>query len=64
VFISHDLGVIRHMSDRVAVMHDGHVVETGPTDIVLGSPEHDYTRRLLADEPRPAGTDGGAGDLP
>jgi peptide/nickel transport system ATP-binding protein len=64
LFISHDLGVVRHMSDRVAVMHDGRVVETGPTDEVLGSPQHDYTRRLVADEPRPARTDGDGGDLP
>ena len=64
VFISHDLGVVRHMSDRVAVMHDGRIVETGTTGEVLGSPRHEYTRRLVADEPRPAGTDGDGGDLP
>jgi peptide/nickel transport system ATP-binding protein len=51
VLISHDLSVVRHMSDRVAVMIDGVVVETGPTETVFSSPSHEYTRRLLADVP-------------
>ncbi|RWZ61211.1 ABC transporter ATP-binding protein [Labedella populi] len=51
VLISHDLSVIRHMSDRVAVMHEGRIVETGPTETVFTAPEHEYTRRLLADVP-------------
>ncbi|RWZ51893.1 ABC transporter ATP-binding protein [Labedella phragmitis] len=51
VLISHDLSVVRHMSDRVAVMLDGVVVETGPTEAVFSSPSHEYTRRLLADVP-------------
>ena len=58
VFISHDLGVVRHMSDRVAVMNEGEVVETGPTERVFGSPEHPYTVRLLADVPRLPGRRG------
>ncbi|WP_199086604.1 ABC transporter ATP-binding protein [Bosea sp. ASV33] len=52
LFISHDLGVIRHMSDRIAVMKDGVIVETGPADDVFDAPKHDYTRRLLAAVPR------------
>ena len=51
LFISHDMGVIRHMCDRVAVMKDGTIVETGDTDRVVASPEHPYTRRLLASVP-------------
>jgi peptide/nickel transport system ATP-binding protein len=51
VFISHDLGVVRHMSDRVAVMLDGRIVEQGPAETVFGSPRHEYTRRLISDVP-------------
>ncbi|MBM3523440.1 MAG: ABC transporter ATP-binding protein [Alphaproteobacteria bacterium] len=53
VFISHDIGVIRYMCDRVAVMYRGKVVETGPTDRVCDSPEHPYTRALLTAIPHP-----------
>jgi len=52
LFISHDLGVIRHMSDRIAVMKDGAIVETGPAEEVFGAPQHPYTRRLLDAVPR------------
>ncbi|PSL39699.1 peptide/nickel transport system ATP-binding protein [Labedella gwakjiensis] len=52
IFISHDLGVVQHMSDRVAVMNGGRIVETGPADLVFSTPRHEYTRRLLADVPR------------
>jgi peptide/nickel transport system ATP-binding protein len=51
VFISHHLGVIRQVSDRVLVMHDGRVVETGPVRSVLDSPRGAYTRALLASVP-------------
>ncbi|MCK8610573.1 ABC transporter ATP-binding protein [Agromyces sp. C10] len=52
LFISHDLGVVRHMSDRVAVMRSGRIVETGSSDDVFGSPQHPYTAQLVADAPR------------
>jgi peptide/nickel transport system ATP-binding protein len=52
VFISHDLGVVHHISDEVLVMKDGRVVERGSTDRVFRSPEHPYTRSLLAAVPR------------
>jgi ABC-type glutathione transport system ATPase component len=53
IFISHDLGVVEHVSDEVAVMHHGEIVETGPTEAVMTTPQHDYTRTLLAAVPRP-----------
>ncbi len=53
VFISHDMGVIRYMCDRVAVMFRGRVVETGSTDQVVNSPRHDYTKALLSAIPHP-----------
>ncbi len=52
VFISHDLGVVRHMSDRVAVMQDGRVVEHGDTEAIFASPQHSFTQRLVTDAPR------------
>lgn len=52
LFISHDLGVVRHMSDRVAVMRAGRIVETGGAEEVFGSPRHPYTAQLVADAPR------------
>jgi peptide/nickel transport system ATP-binding protein len=47
LFISHDLGVVRHVSDRVLVMKDGRVVESGPVREVFARPQHAYTRALL-----------------
>ncbi len=52
LFISHDLGVVRHMSDQVAVMRHGRIVETGPPDTLFTSPAHDYTRMLVDSAPR------------
>lgn len=49
LFISHDLAVIRHICDRVAVMHAGRIVETGTTEDILDSPGHEYTRRLVTE---------------
>jgi oligopeptide transport system ATP-binding protein len=47
LFISHDMAVIHHVCDRIAVMKDGKIVEEGTRDAVIGSPTHAYTKRLL-----------------
>ncbi len=47
LFISHDMGVIRFMSDRVAVMYGGRIVEIGPNEAIFGNPRHPYTRMLM-----------------
>jgi ABC-type oligopeptide transport system ATPase subunit len=51
LFISHDLAVVRHISDRVAVIYKGNIVETGTATDVTSRPEHPYTRRLLFASP-------------
>jgi len=48
VLITHDLGVVAEMADRVAVMHDGRIVETGPVRQIFHAPQHAYTRQLMA----------------
>ncbi|RWO75938.1 MAG: ABC transporter ATP-binding protein [Mesorhizobium sp.] len=52
LFITHDLGIVRKIADRVCVMTKGKIVETGPTKEIFASPQHSYTRHLLAAEPK------------
>jgi peptide/nickel transport system ATP-binding protein len=52
LFISHDLGVVRHLSDRVAIMYLGRIVESADADDVFARPNHPYTQALLAEVPR------------
>jgi len=53
LFVAHDIGVVRHISDRIAVMHDGKIVEEGTADQVCETPRDDYTKKLLAAVPIP-----------
>ena len=53
VFVAHDIGVVRHVSDRIAVMHEGKIVEQGPADLVCERPADPYTKKLLAAVPVP-----------
>lgn len=53
LFISHDMAVVRHIADRVAVMRAGEIIEQGTRDQVLGNPRHEYTRELLRAVPVP-----------
>ncbi|AQW30810.1 ABC transporter ATP-binding protein [Ralstonia syzygii subsp. celebesensis] len=52
LFISHDLGVVKHISDRVVIMYLGRVVESAPTEAIFASPNHPYTQALLAEAPK------------
>ncbi|MGX1740635.1 ABC transporter ATP-binding protein [Bosea sp. NPDC055353] len=52
LFITHDLGIVRRIADRVCVMLKGKIVEHGPVAEIFGNPQHDYTKRLLAAEPK------------
>ena len=47
IVVSHDLGVVQHIADRILVLHNGRVEEEGPTAEVLGDPQSAYTRRLI-----------------
>lgn len=52
LFIAHDLSMVRYISDHIAVMHLGHIVESGRTDDIFGNPVHPYTRSLISAIPR------------
>ena len=52
LFISHDLGLVRRIADRVCVMKDGEIVEQGPVEAIFADPKHEYTRMLLAAQPQ------------
>ncbi len=65
LLITHDLGIVRKMTDSVSVMQHGRIVEQGPTERVFSDPQHTYTRRLLAAEPKgaPGPADPGAAEI-
>ena len=63
LLITHDLGIVRKMADRVSVMTQGEIVEAGPASEIFERPRHAYTRRLLAAEPAPR-TAAGAAESP
>ena len=56
VYVTHDLGVVRNLVDRVAVMYGGRIVETAPVEAIFTAPRHPYTRRLLEAVPRVVST--------
>jgi peptide/nickel transport system ATP-binding protein len=56
LFVSHDLAVVRAVADRVAILAEGHIVETGAPDEVLRAPQADATRALVAAVPRLRGS--------
>ena len=59
IFISHDLGVVRYLSDRIAVLYLGQVMEVGPAAAVFSGPHHPYTAALLSSVPSIDGSHGG-----
>ena len=52
LYISHDLASVAGICDRIAILHQGQIVETGATEQVLLNPRHDYTQRLMAAMPK------------
>ncbi len=58
LFVSHDLNVVRLLCDRILVMYLGHIVESGPADLVFAAPAHPYTQALLSAVPRPGAATG------
>ena len=67
IFISHDLGVVRYISDRIAVLYLGRIMELGPAEAVFSGPHHPYTEALLSAVATPGGRSGRirlAGEIP
>lgn len=62
IFISHDLGVVHYLADRIAVMYQGKIVESGPAEDVFHHPKADYTKQLLASIPKLAARAGEVGE--
>jgi microcin C transport system ATP-binding protein len=62
LFITHDLSIVRQIADRVCVMKDGTIVEQGPVAEIFAKPNHDYTKRLMAAQPKPKGETPPAGE--
>src|SRR5262249_39671689 len=56
IFISHDLGVVRYLADKIAVMYLGRICEVGPADAIFSGPRHPYTQALLSAVPAPGPT--------
>jgi ABC-type glutathione transport system ATPase component len=56
LYISHDLASVAEICDRIAILHQGEIVECGPTEQIVSCPQHEYTRRLMAAMPRIPGT--------
>jgi peptide/nickel transport system ATP-binding protein len=64
IFVTHDLGVVAQICDRVALLFAGAVIESGPTVEILSSPRHPYTRALIAAGPRYDRPDAGLKPVP
>jgi peptide/nickel transport system ATP-binding protein len=63
LYVTHDLASARYVADRVLVMYAGHIVEEGPTEQVLSSPQHPYTKLLLSAAPDPSAPSAAAADI-